>query len=100
MIRVLCSLALRPREKAGQEKAGQTERNRYNYSSEHCFFACGDRSVCHQDSRTRIPVCHQDSCHQDSVCSCGCDGLGYVLSVTGCVCHLVVEYESITVFQA
>jgi hypothetical protein len=27
----------------------QTERNRYNYSSEHCSFACGDRSVCHQD---------------------------------------------------
>jgi hypothetical protein len=27
----------------------RTERNGYNYSPEHCFFACGDRSVCHQD---------------------------------------------------
>jgi hypothetical protein len=27
----------------------RTERNGYNYSPEHCLFACGDRSVCHQD---------------------------------------------------
>lgn len=29
----------------------RTERNGYNYSPEHCLFACGDRSVCHQDQR-------------------------------------------------
>ncbi len=32
----------------------QTEPNRYNYPSEYCSLAFGDRSVCHQDLR------HQD----------------------------------------
>jgi hypothetical protein len=37
-------------KKSGDTKPGdQTERNRRRYSSEYCFFACGDRSVCRQD---------------------------------------------------